>query len=141
MRFRPEQHLRRQNDIRAVREFGARSDWRLFTLWCYHRPAQPGVGDQARTAVVASIAAVGAAVERNRAKRRLREVFRKHQQLVPQGVDMLLIARTAINKCTILDLEEKFVAAVGRIRAPKASVAPTLPEGTASVPGRSAPPS
>jgi ribonuclease P protein component len=117
MRFRPEQHLRRQNDIRAVRELGVRSDWRLFTLWCYF-PAAPAVPHPtARVGVVASIAAVGNAVQRARAKRRLREVFRLKQHLVPAGCDLLLVSRTAINKCSFLELEQRFVAAVGRIRA------------------------
>jgi len=116
MRFRPEQHLRRQNDIRAVRELGTRSDWRLFTLWCYQRPAESVVGTHSRTAVVASIAAVGAAVERNRAKRRLREVFRHHQQAIPPGYDLLLIARTAIKRCSMPELEQRFLAAVKWIK-------------------------
>jgi ribonuclease P protein component len=133
MRFRPEQHLRRQNDIRAVRELGARSDWRLFTLWCYQRPAEAVVGTHARTAVIASIAAVGPAVDRNRAKRRLREVFRKYHQEIPPGYDLLLIARTAIKKCSMPELEQRFQAAVKWIR-PAQSVTP------ASVPGGHAPP-
>jgi ribonuclease P protein component len=116
MRFRPEQHLRRQNDIRAVRERGARSDWRLFTLWCYQRPVDSAVGTHSRTAVVASIAAIGAAVERNRAKRRLREVFRKHQQEIPPGYDLLLIARTAIKRCSLVELEQRFLAAAKWIK-------------------------
>jgi ribonuclease P protein component len=137
MRFRPEQHLRRQNDIRAVREFGARSDWRLFTLWCYQRPVDSAVGTHSRTAVVASIAAIGAAVERNRAKRRLREVFRKHQQAIPPGFDLLLIARTAIKRCSLVELEQRFLAAVKWIK-PVAAAAKG--ENSASAPGGHAPP-
>ena len=38
-----------------------------------------------RVGVVASIASVGPAVRRNAAKRRLREIFRRHQTLVPPG--------------------------------------------------------
>jgi len=135
MRFRPEQHLRRQNDIRAVRELGVRSDWRLFTLWVYQRPDQPSqrvgdnarhqVGSQARVGVVASIAAVGNAVQRARAKRRLREVFRAQQQLVPAGVDLLLVARTAINKCSFGELEQRFAAAVARIKGSASALGTT----------------
>jgi ribonuclease P protein component len=72
MRFRPEQHLRRQSDFRAVRELGRRVDCGAFTLWWYHRapavetakkfPAPPAT--KSRVGVVASIAAVGAAVQR-----------------------------------------------------------------------------
>ena len=124
MRFRPEQHLRRQNDIRAVRELGARSDWRFFTLWCYQRPANAAVGTQSRTAVVASIAAVGGAIDRNRAKRRLREVFRQHQQEIPAGFDLLLIARTAIKRSSFAELEQRFLAAVKWIKPAAPAGAP-----------------
>ncbi|HEY1107432.1 MAG TPA: ribonuclease P protein component, partial [Opitutaceae bacterium] len=78
MRFRAEQHLRRQNDIRAVREKGRRIDCRAFTLWWKRR--DPAIADAPpapplpRVCVIASTAAVGNAVCRNRAKRRLREV-------------------------------------------------------------------
>jgi ribonuclease P protein component len=37
MRFRPEQHLRRQGDFRAVRELGRRVDCGAFTLWWHYR--------------------------------------------------------------------------------------------------------
>ena len=96
MRFRAEQHLRRQGDIRAVREQGRRLECRAFTLW-YKRRETPvsGGGPGARICVIASTAAVGAATRRNRARRRLREVFRQHQDAVPAGCDLLLIARAA----------------------------------------------
>lgn len=129
VRFRTEQRLRRQTDIRAVREGGSRSDWRYFTCWCLkrdplqraadgaHGPPAPGnVAIPARVAVVASIAAIGNAVERNRAKRRLREVYRRHQDKVPPGADLLLIARTAIKRAPFADLEQRFLAACSHLQ-------------------------
>ena len=127
MRFRPEQHLRRQGDFRAVRELGRRVDCGAFTLWWHRRgPAAetakkipaPQV-TSARVGVVASIAAVGAAVQRNRAKRRLRAVFRQHQQLVPTGCDLLLVARAAVNRLPYPEVEQKFIEACRRITPPK----------------------
>ncbi|MEO6005549.1 MAG: ribonuclease P protein component, partial [Opitutus sp.] len=103
MRFRTEQHLRRQRDFRAVKEHGRRVNCGAFTLWGLQRDsaADPkSTVDQAtlavkRLGVVASTAGVGGAVLRNRAKRRLRDIFRRHQELVPAGCDVLLTARTA----------------------------------------------
>jgi len=128
MRFRPEQHLRLQNDFRAVRELGRRVDCGAFTLWWHRRapavetarkfPAPPPA-TQARVGVVASIAAVGAAVQRARAKRRLRAVFREHQQLVPIDCDLLLVARAAVNRLPYLEVEQKFIEACRRITPPK----------------------
>lgn len=117
MRYRPEQHLRRQGDFRAARELGRRIECGAFTLWWRQRdPSEistPAV--EIRVGVVASTNAVGIAVQRARAKRRLREVFRRNQQAVPPGFDLLLIARAAVNKWDFAELEQKFVDACRKI--------------------------
>jgi ribonuclease P protein component len=138
MRFRPEQHLRRQSEIRQVREQGRRVDCRAFTIW-WKRRETPGVSENAtagsaivatpakthaggassdpRVCVIASTAAVGHAVRRNRAKRRLREIFRAQQHLVPPGCDLLLIARAAATDRPLPELAQKFSDACGQIAA------------------------
>lgn len=107
--------MRRQSDIRAVREQGSRLDCRSFTLWWRHRDPQEAAGVAPRVAVIASIAAVGPAVSRNRAKRRLREIFRAQQKLLPAGCDLLLVARAAVNRRSFTDLENNFIEACGRL--------------------------
>ena len=114
MRFRAEQHLRRQNDIRAVREGGRRIECRAFTIWWKNRapaaaprPASP----LPRVCVIASTNAVGIAVRRNRAKRRLRAVFRQQQHHVPPACDLLLIARAAATDWPLPELAKKFAEA------------------------------
>lgn len=115
MRFRAEQHLRRQSDFRTAREQGRRQECGGFTLWYYRRkPVDTGLPAKSelrgpRVGVIASTAAVGPAVKRNRAKRRLREVFRHHQNLVPADCDLLLIARAALNRLEYAEIEQKFV--------------------------------
>ena len=117
MRFRPEQHLRRQSDIRAVREQGRRLDGGVFTLWWRQRPETADVpAPLARVCVVASTAAVGGAVWRNRAKRRMRELFRGHQAEVAPGCDLLLIARQGLNRVTANELEQRFTRVLRHIR-------------------------
>lgn len=118
MRFRPEQHLRRPGDFRAVREQGRRIDCGAFTVWFFRRPAPASPAGLTRVGVVASIAAVGAAVQRNRAKRRLRAVFRSHQALVPAGSDLLLVARAAVNRLDYPALEQKFTDACRKLVPP-----------------------
>ena len=138
MRFRPEQHVRRQHDFRDVREKGRRLDCGGFTLWYYQRPPatsmaseeSPAAGEIApsprpicpariicgpRVGVIASTAAVGGAVLRNRAKRRLREVFRHQQQLVPAEYDLLMVARHSLNRLEYPTIEQKFVDACRRL--------------------------
>ena len=124
MRFRPEQHLRRQTDIRAVREKGRRIDCRAFTVWWKRRDIVPAVAAAApvpeiaappRVCVIASRAAVGGAIQRNRAKRRLRELFRHEQHLVPADCDLLLIARVAATNSDLGELRRKFGEACAQI--------------------------
>ena len=117
MRFRTEQHLRRQSDIRGAREAGTRLDCRAYTIWWRHHPAPAEAPLLVRAGFVASIAAVGPAVRRNRAKRRLREIFRRHQGLLPQDCDLLLVARSGVVHRPFVELEKKFVEACRAISA------------------------
>lgn len=115
MRYRPEQHLRRQCDIKAVREKGRRVDCGAFTLWWRAREAAEPIVVGPRVCVVASAAVVGKAVFRNRAKRRLRELFRLHQEKVPQGVDLMLLARANATKLEFSEMEKRFLQACSRL--------------------------
>ncbi len=115
MRFRPEQHLRRPSDIRGVREQGRRIDCRVFTLWWKPRATDKPILPVPRVCVIASTAAVGHAVLRNRAKRRLRELFRAQQARVPPHCDLLLIARAAATTIPQAELEKKFIDACRQI--------------------------
>jgi ribonuclease P protein component len=114
MRLGPGQHLRRQSDIRAVRQKGNRVDCRAFTMWWMTREAG---GTVPRACFVASTQAVGNAVQRNRAKRRMREVFRAHQKLLPPSSDLLLVARSSVNTWPYSQLERSFADACGRLPA------------------------
>jgi len=149
MRFRPEQHLRRASDFQRVRAEGRRFDCGAFTLWHAPRPAgasgdsaphdgaaaqdnvsstRPGVktpssaaeSGPARAGFVASRAAVGGAVARNRAKRRLREAFRRQQLLAPAGRDLILVARPAACRLPFAELERRLADACRKISAPTA---------------------
>ena len=110
MRLRAGQRLRRNQDFRAVREQGRRIDCGAFFLtvrFCSpESPARPP-----RLGVVASKAAVGGAVERNRAKRRLRALYRRHQALLPPGTDLVLTARVAMLTMEFSEIEQRFLHA------------------------------
>jgi ribonuclease P protein component len=121
MRFRTEQHLRSPREIRAVRERGQRLECRSFTLWWKRRGSEATTsatsdpGPQPRVCVIASTAAVGQATDRNRAKRRLREVFRHQQVHLPADCDLLMIARRDATTCPLAEMESRFVEACRRI--------------------------
>lgn len=152
MRFRAEQHLRRQLDFQHVRTHGRRHDCGAFMLWYAQRqpavepstalakegakapPAAPSPSvltaenkkiapltteasakAVARLGVVASRSAVGNAVQRARAKRRLREAFRALQTRVPAGYDVLLVARSSLNRLEYREIEQRFADACRKI--------------------------
>ena len=110
MNFRAGQHLRRNDDFRAVREQGRRIDCGAFLLTWWKRPAE-SQAVLARVGFVASRASVGNAVHRNLAKRRLREIFRHHQSLVPPGLDLVLTARPALLLMEFAESQQRFAIA------------------------------
>lgn len=112
MRLRPGQHLRRQSDIRDVRQQGVRVDCRAFTVWWLQRPEAVSIR---RACFVASTQAVGKAILRNRAKRRMREIFRRHQGLLPASCDMMLVARSQVNNWPFAQVDRAFTDACGRM--------------------------
>jgi ribonuclease P protein component len=114
MHLRAGQRLRRNDDFRAVREQGRRHDCGAFMLTWRMRPDESPAAP-ARVGVVASRASVGDAVHRNRAKRRLREIYRRHQMLVPPGLDLVLTARAALLRLEFTEVEQRFIQACRKL--------------------------
>lgn len=115
MRFRAESHLRRPADFARVRAQGRRCFCGGFVLWACPQPVPAAdavpVPCPVRAGFVASRAAVGGAVERNRAKRRLREVFRRNQDRIPAGNDLVMQARRSLNRLEYAEIERSFLKA------------------------------
>ena len=118
MRFRADQHLRRQLDFQHIRKQGRRYDCGAFVFWFVRQAAKEP--KKSRIAFIASRAAVGNAVRRTRAKRRLREVFRLNQKSIPsQGYDFMLVARAKLNLLDYHEIEARFLAACKNIFSEK----------------------
>ena len=121
MRFRAESHLRRPVDFARVRAQGRRYHCGGFVLWACPQPtpvegeSTPIVPTCSRAGFVASRAAVGNAVQRNRAKRRLREVFRNHQDRIGPGTDLIMQARRSLNQLEYAEIERKFLKACAEL--------------------------
>ena len=122
MRFSSQQRLRRTAEFAAVREKGRRVDCGTF-LFSILLPADPVTGDLRRLGVIAS-KRVGPAVQRNASKRRLREIFRLHQEKLPSRCDLVLIARSRLVEEPFGKTEERFLKACKRIASEVRPVAP-----------------
>ena len=68
----------------------------------------------ARLGVVAS-RKVGNAVVRNRAKRLIREAFRKQTAQMPPGLDLVVIARPGLERLSASAVSEELAAALPRL--------------------------
>lgn len=110
-RFGPEARLHNRPEFQAVERGGRRVSGRFVTL-----VGKPNGGSADRLGIIAS-RRVGGAVERNRAKRRLREVFRRHAQADGQrGLDVVAIARPELVEAAFVAVQSDFLAALTKLR-------------------------
>ena len=122
-RFGSAVRLRSREEFIAVQQHGRRVGSRYATVL-----ARPNSLGRDRLGLVAS-RRLGDAVVRNRAKRRLREVFRRQQPesgaaLNRSGWDVVIIARAEVATVPFLDLQTDLSAALQRLQTsrPRPSV-------------------
>ena len=72
-------------------------------------------GDMASRLGVVASRKVGGAVARNRAKRRLREAFRRHRHEFSARGDVVLVARKGADRASWKDFEEELVQLARRL--------------------------
>lgn len=109
MTGRPDQRLRRSQRVVRASEFrqayeqGRKWVGRWMVLY-----TRTGTDAALRLGVVTG-RKVGGAVQRNRARRRLRESFRRHRHTMAGACDVILIARPAIVKASWDDVNHEMV--------------------------------
>lgn len=101
--------LARRAEFAAVREQGKSQHGNLMVLGTWRSP----VPAPARFGVIAA-RRTGSAVQRNRARRRLREIFRLHRSLLPAGLWMVVILRRAAVGANFGALAEEWRALAAR---------------------------
>lgn len=116
MRYTHQQHLRTAADFSEIRASGKK--WECGFFYAHFLEKAESLSPVRRLGVIAS-RRIGNAVQRNRAKRLLREVFRNNQALLPENCDLLLVARPSIRRADYQGLEQKFASSVqGFVRKP-----------------------
>ena len=100
MRFRPEEHIRRRAEFQQVYERGARIRGRFSTLFLL--PNKLSIGRLG----IAATRKLGGAVQRNRAKRLIREIFRRNH--VAAGFDVVVVPKRELLDASLTALEAEY---------------------------------
>ena len=108
MKFSKSDRLLKRDDFRRVYEQGRKLQGRYFTAFVL-----PSERERPRLGITTT-RKIGNAVERNRARRLLREAFRKNKWLVPRGVDIVINVKRSLAEASYGDLEGDFITFLER---------------------------
>ena len=103
-KFPSQRRILKRKDFQAVYDGGVRVGARLVTVFAKvtgaDRPTRVGLTVTRK---------IGNSVVRNRCKRLLREAVRKHWNLLPSGIDVVLLARHGLAKAQAREVEKEIV--------------------------------
>ena len=106
MSFRAHERIRRRVEFKQVYERGTRVHSRYSTVFML--PNDRGVGRLG----IAATRKLGGAVQRNRAKRLIREVFRRNK--IADGFDVVVIPKRELLDASLIALEADYRALLER---------------------------
>ena len=104
--FRPHERIRRRPEFQRVYEQGIRAHGRLATFFVL--PNDLPVGRLG----IAATRKLGGAVSRNRAKRLIRDVFRRHK--IAPGFDLVVVPRRELLDATLTAIEAEYKRTIER---------------------------
>jgi len=106
LKFRPNQRIRRHADFQDIYKHGSRIPGRYYTL--FTKPNGLAVGRLG----IAATKRLGGAVVRNRAKRLIREVFRRND--IAPGFDIIVVPRRELLTTSLIAIEADYRTSVTR---------------------------
>ena len=118
-RLRTQNRLRKAGDFELIRKTAKKADCSAFMLFVARRDDSGGAFS--RLGIVAS-KRVGCAVERNKLKRRFRDIFRKNLENLPTGCDFVIFVRRAALNFEYSNLAERFLRAAKNLTETKKDV-------------------
>jgi ribonuclease P protein component len=124
--------LKQRRDFLRVQQSGHKHHVRNFLVFVAPRPEDPKVETAVATEAGIEVAVdkptrlgitvtrkIGNAVARNRIKRLVREVFRRNRSRLPEGLDLVWVAKQQAAKVEYADVVADFEALIGRALASK----------------------
>ena len=109
--FRPQERIRRRSDFQHVYEQGVKVHSRYCTLFMLP------TGRTAGRLGIAATKKLGGAVQRNRAKRLIREVFRLNK--VAPGCDVVIVPKRELLDASLIVLEAEYRTTLERRLRPR----------------------
>ena len=100
MSFWPAEHIRRRADFQLVYQRGTRINGRFSTVFVLAK------GEGAGRLGVAATRKLGGAVVRNRAKRLIREIFRRNK--IAPGCDVVVVPKRELLEASLTVLEADY---------------------------------
>ena len=106
MNFRPTERIRRRAEFQQIYERGVRIRGRYSTVFLLRNEGQVGrLG-------IAATRKLGGSVVRNRAKRLIREVFRRNK--IARGFDVVVVPKRELLDASLTVLEDDYRAIITR---------------------------
>jgi len=105
--FKAREHIRRRAEFQNIYQRGVRVRGRYLTVFVLR-----GSGEHGRLGIAAT-KRLGNAVERNRAKRLIREVFRLNK--IAPGFDVVVVPKRELLDASLTALEIEYRQTVGQI--------------------------
>ena len=94
--------LKQNHEFRRLYHKGKSAVSPYFVIYC-RRTGRP----MSRLGITTGVK-LGNAVKRNRARRRIRELYRTHERMVSAGYDIVIVARTRVMFGRYAELERSF---------------------------------
>ena len=108
-RFARSDRILKRETFKRVYEQGRKFTAKYFTAFVLSNPAtQTRIG-------ITTTRKIGSAVERNRARRLVREAYRRNKVLVPSGLDIVVNPKRSLVEAVFGDFEVEFVSFLGRL--------------------------
>lgn len=107
-KFPKSDRILKRDAFRRVYEQGRKLQSRCFTAFVLAKQAEP-----ARIGITTT-RKMGNSVERNRARRLVREAFRRNKWLAPHGVDIVINVKRALTETAYRDFETEFITFLQR---------------------------
>ncbi|HMG36734.1 MAG TPA: ribonuclease P protein component [Blastocatellia bacterium] len=108
-RFARSDRILKRETFKRVYEQGRKFTTKYFTAFVLSNPAR-----QTRIGITTT-RKIGSAVERNRARRLVREAYRRNKALVPSGLDIVVNPRRLLVEAAYGEFETDFVSFLGRL--------------------------